>query len=97
MKSITIHGLDAPLDALIRKKAREQNLSLNKTIIKLLKESLGVSSGTVTARREVFADLCGVWTDEDIKEFTANSRVLRTLDPDDSRPATMTGTADRLI
>jgi len=92
MKSITIHGLDAPLDALICKKAREQNLSLNKTIIKLLKESPGLSSGAGTSRREVFADICGVWTDEDIKEFTANSRDLSILDPDDSRPATMAGT-----
>ena len=35
MKSITIHGLDDPLDTLIREKAGKQNLSLNKTIKQL--------------------------------------------------------------
>ena len=32
MKSITIHGLEDPLDTLIREKARQEGLSLNKTI-----------------------------------------------------------------
>jgi len=43
MKSITIHGLDGPLDTLIREKARKQQLSLNKTIKLLLEESLGLT------------------------------------------------------
>ena len=83
MKSITIHGLEDPLDALIRKKAREQNLSLNKTIKKLLQESLGLSDNATTGRKELFSDLCGVWTDEDIQKFTANTRDMNTVDPDD--------------
>ncbi len=97
MKSITIHGLEDPLDTLIRKKARQQNLSLNKTIKKLLRESLGLADNAGTDRKALFSDLCGVWTDEDIKEFTTNSRGLSTPDPDDSRSATMAGTADQLI
>ncbi len=35
MKSITIHGLDDPLDTLIRERAGKQNLSLNKTVRQL--------------------------------------------------------------
>jgi hypothetical protein len=83
MKSITIHGLEDPLDTLIRKKARQQNLSLNKTIKKLLRESLGLADNANIGRKELFTDLCGVWTDEDAKEFTANTRDLNTINPDD--------------
>lgn len=36
MKSITIHGLEDPLNTLIREKARQEGLSLNKTIKLLL-------------------------------------------------------------
>ncbi len=83
MKSITIHGLEDPLDALIREKARQQNLSLNKTIKKLLRESLGLADNNGQRRKEAFADLCGVWTDADRKEFAANTWDMDTVNPDD--------------
>jgi hypothetical protein len=35
MKSITIHGIDAPLAELIRSKARYDGVSVNKTIEKV--------------------------------------------------------------
>ena len=41
MKSITIHGIDDPLAELIKSRARSEGLSINKTVIKLLEESLG--------------------------------------------------------
>jgi hypothetical protein len=83
MKSITIHGLEDPLDALIRAKARQQNLSLNKTIKKLLQESLGLSDNAEKRRKDAFADLCGVWSDEDREEFAAKTRDMNTVNPDD--------------
>jgi hypothetical protein len=36
MTSITIHGLEDPIDSLIREKERQQAISLNKTIKQLL-------------------------------------------------------------
>ncbi len=84
MKSITIHGLDDSLDTLIRKKAQEENLSLNKTIKKLLAEALGLSDNQGrTAREEIFSDLCGVWTTEDKKEFSDKIVDMETVDPGD--------------
>jgi len=83
MKSITIHGLDDPLDTLIRERARKQNLSLNKTIKQLLAQSLGLSNKPEKSRKELFADLCGVWTNEDREEFVAATRDLNTVDPND--------------
>ena len=42
MKSITIHGIDDPLAGLIKSRAQSEGLSINKTVKKLLEESLGV-------------------------------------------------------
>ena len=83
MKSITIHGLDDPLNTLIREKARQQQLSLNKTIKKLLEQSLGLTPGNDNNRRDDFSDLCGVWTTKDVEEFTANNQEFNAIDPED--------------
>ncbi|MEA2109024.1 MAG: hypothetical protein U9P07_06350 [Pseudomonadota bacterium] len=85
MKSITIHGLDDPLDVLIREKARQQGMSLNKTIKKLLADSLGLAAGNFRDHRQDFSDLCGVWTAEDIEEFNRNIEDFRTIDRQDWR------------
>lgn len=82
MTSITIHGLEDPLDSLIREKARQQGISLNKAIKQLLAESLGISHD-VPNNRDDFADLCGIWSSEDLEEFTRNTQELSVTDLND--------------
>lgn len=67
MTSITIHNLEPDLETHIRNQAREKGESLNKTIQRLLGEALGVASRDDS--RSAFADLCGVWTQEDAQSF----------------------------
>lgn len=83
MKSITIHGLEGPLDALIREKASQQGLSLNKTIKKLLTESLGLEPSQPKDYRETFADLCGVWTRQEAAAFNQSTKDFAKVDPED--------------
>ena len=83
MKSITIHGLDDPLDSLIRQRAKRKGTSLNKTIKKLLEESLGVRPVTDRGHREDFLDLFGVWSDADLRDFERSTRDLAKIDPED--------------
>jgi hypothetical protein len=82
MTSITIHGLEDPIDSLIREKARQQGVSLNKTIKQLLAESLGISPDTGKHQHD-FADLSGIWSPEDLEEFTHNAQEFSTTDPTD--------------
>jgi hypothetical protein len=82
MTSITIHGLDEPLDSLIREKARREGLSLNKTIKLLLAEALGISPES-NGRQSHFDDLCGIWTPEELVEFQGSTRELAEIDPRD--------------
>jgi len=80
MKSITIHGLDGPLDKRIREKARQMGLSLNKTIKKLLAESVGLQEPDQKDHREDFLDLFGIWTKEEADQFNKSIQEMREID-----------------
>jgi hypothetical protein len=83
MKSITIHGLEEALHSRIREKAQQQGLSLNKTIKKLLSESLGVDQSPYASRRASFLDLFGCWPKEEAEMFRQNISELGSINPGD--------------
>jgi hypothetical protein len=84
MKSITIHGLEDRLDARIREKASQQGLSLNKTIKKLLAESLGLEEPSAPRDyRKTYEDLCGIWTREEAAAFKRRTEDFNRVDPGD--------------
>ncbi|MCK5229677.1 MAG: hypothetical protein U9O82_02605 [Thermodesulfobacteriota bacterium] len=83
MKSITIHGLDDPLDSLIRQRAKKQKMSLNKTIKQLLADALGLKSAVSENHRDDFLDLFGQWSDADMNEFSQNIKDFNKIDPAD--------------
>ncbi len=85
-KNLTIPEIEDALDKLIREKAKSLNLSLEKTIRTLLKDSLGVEvpSKTAEKRRKEFIDLSGAWTVLDLEEFTLASLDLSGIQVQDS-------------
>jgi plasmid stability protein len=83
MKSITIHNLDDPLNSLIREKAKNEGLSLNNTIKKLLAEALGLSCKKDEKRGEDFLEHFGVWTNEELKEFNKQVGDFEKIDRED--------------
>lgn len=85
MKSITLHKIDDPLLALIKSRARSDGLSINKTVKKILEESLGVKPVAEGAFRNDFKEFCGIWADTDIAEFDEKTKDLRKIDPEDWR------------
>jgi tRNA(fMet)-specific endonuclease VapC len=76
MKSITIHGLDDPLDSLIRQRAKKKKMSLNKTIKELLRESLGLESIDQHNHKKDFQDLFGVWTKAEARPIRLEMRKI---------------------
>ena len=78
MSQITIRQLPVNLERQIRRLANEKKLSLNKTIILLLKKSLGVS-GDERKQRD-FGDLAGKWDDEEVKEFEKNTQLFTEIE-----------------
>ena len=80
MKSITIHGLDDTLDRLIKKRAKKQGSSLNKTIKRLLEESLGLDKKQHTDHRDDFLDLFGIWPKKEAQQFAEHIQDLEKID-----------------
>ena len=83
MKSITIHGIDEPLAELIKSRAQSEGLSINKTVKKLLEESLGVKPRVSGLHRGDFEEFCGIWSESELAEFEENSSDLRKIDSED--------------
>ncbi len=84
MRSITIHNLDESLDALIRERAKEEGLSLNRTVKMLLRKALVLEPSRNSDRRTYFAEFCGVWSQAEAAEYARNTRELRKVDPRDT-------------
>ena len=83
MKSITIHGIDDPLAELIKSRAQTEGLSINKTVKKLLEESLGVKPRTKGINREDFEEFCGIWSNSDLVKFEEDTKDLRNINDED--------------
>lgn len=83
MRSITLHKIDDPLFDLIKSKARSDGLSINKTVKKILEESLGVKPVPKGAFRNDFEEFCGMWSDMELAEFKERTADLRKIDSED--------------
>lgn len=82
MKSITIHGVEEDIAKLIKKRAREEDTSVNKIVKRLLAKALGIN-GDRKDNREEFQDLFGIWKEEDEKRFFEAIRDLEQVHPED--------------
>ena len=83
IKSITIHGIDEPLVKLIKSKAKQEGLSVNMTIKKILESSLGVKPKDYLDNISRFEGFCGIWTKKELSEFEKKTETLRRVDPED--------------
>jgi len=82
MKSITVHGLEDKIYEMIRKRAKSEGRSVNKVVKELISRALGLE-GNRTDNTEDFANLCGVWTEEEAREFREVIGVMARVDPEE--------------
>lgn len=80
MKQITVRGVPPELAKALSKEKQRRGVSLNQTILDLLKQSLGIS-------REVSFDnglskLAGTWSQSDLKSFQKNTAIFEKIDED---------------
>ena len=83
MKSITIHGIDDITSQQLQNTAEKLGLSLNKTIKKIIQEALGIKPSEISSKRSEFEEFCGIWTNQDLKEFNKEVEPLRQIYPED--------------
>ncbi len=82
MKSITVHGLDDKTYEMIRKRAKSEGRSVNKVVKELIARALGLEENRPD-NTEDFANLCGVWTEEEAREFREVIGVMARVDPEE--------------
>lgn len=84
MNQLTIRGFGKELERRIREVAREQGISLNQAVLRMLREAAGLEDGSSSCR-EVGAsmdDLIGTWTDEEARELDDAVADFETIDED---------------
>ena len=81
LKALTLRNLPPHVARAITRRAAELKTSLNKAVISLLEEGLGVRE-VPAARYHELDELSGSWAREEAAEFEAALREQRTIDPD---------------
>ena len=66
----------------IQKRARAEGLSLSRTVIKLLEESLGLRRKPQVTRHHDLDRFAGTWTAEEAAAFDAALKGVRQIDPE---------------
>ena len=65
MKTLTVRDVPPEVAAALKREKRRRGESLNRTVIELLSQSLGVG----TTRSNGLGRLAGTWTEEEFQEF----------------------------
>jgi plasmid stability protein len=84
MKSISVHGIDEETEKKIGERAKSEGKSVNKVVKELIAKALGLGERPPDNRAE-FADLCGVWTEEEAAEFAEAVAEFGAVDEKDWR------------
>ena len=78
MSQITLRQIPEVLDKQLRSLASKNKTSLNKVVLSLLMESLGISSNS--EKKRDLTDLCGTWSNEQNDEFQRNTEDFNQID-----------------
>jgi len=82
MKSITLHGIDDVLYKKMGEKSKEFRQSQNKTVKKLLENSISINESQ--NKRQEFSSLFGKWTMKEKEEFDKRIEDIQTINESDS-------------
>ena len=80
MNTLTLHALDSTLADQLKARAKAEKKSLNQTAKELLASALGITPSKQKSRHHEFATLCGVWTEQEAKQFDASVACLSEID-----------------
>ena len=81
MKALTLRGVDEELEKRLRAKSTELGAaSLNATILRILRQSLGLEKRRYRVVHHDLDHLAGTWTETDAKEFEEATAPLAEID-----------------
>jgi hypothetical protein len=85
VNSITLHNLGDSLYALLKRKARKEGKSLNRTIQELLAESMGLgrTAGKTGKKKDIYDELCGALSAEELRTMEEVEKEFEAIDEKD--------------
>jgi hypothetical protein len=82
MKSLSLRGIDDDLSNHLKKISQKEGTSLNKTVLRLLEDSVGVKKNNRLNLYHDLDDLAGTWNSREEKEFNDKIQLLKKIDKD---------------
>ncbi|MDJ0867415.1 MAG: antitoxin [Myxococcota bacterium] len=80
-KQLTIRSISARLRAALEREARRRGQSLNKTVLALLAERLGLTESAAPIEYDDLDELAGTWSKSEATRFDENLHAQRQVDP----------------
>jgi len=81
MKQLTIRGVDEKLHKTLQNKANQQGVSMNRYVLYLIKESVGLAARSLPEQEfDDLDNLAGTWTEAEYAEFVTNLDEQRQID-----------------
>jgi len=82
MKQLTIRGFDEDLENYLCQLAKDQNISLNKATVKLLRQAAGLDrkKQTQVVIGNALDEFVGVWSNDEERQFNEAIHVFEVVD-----------------
>ena len=80
MKTMTIRHVSAELASALEAEKRRRGLSLNRTVLSLMQEALGISNGR--GRSNGLRRLAGSWSEDEFRRFEAAMAPFEEIEED---------------
>lgn len=81
MHQFTLRQIPQELFEILKKNSQKSGRSINKTILALLRKTLGLSDDLGQKKRDL-SSLAGTWTKKNYEEFEANTKIFDQIDPE---------------
>jgi len=82
MKAITLRNLPDAVARLVRHKADTEGISLNRAVILVLEERLGLARQRSERRHHELDGLAGAWSEAEARAFNQALAAQRAIDPE---------------
>lgn len=82
MTTMTLRGIDDTMAAALKDKARQEEISVNAMLLRILKESLGIDKKKRTAVYSDLDHLAGTWSAQESEDFIRATAVFEQIDED---------------
>ena len=80
MTTMTLRGIDETLSQHLKELARQEGISLNALVLRLVRSAAGVDKKTRTALHHDLDGLAGTWSAEDEEAFRSAVKPLESID-----------------